>query len=175
MQTNQNEAMRKQQELMASMQKAKLDYNDTYDEYEDDDMEQEFLKNMTNELAANTNVDDSDQYIAALDKLEEIKKNQNDADPQAQNQAREDEYDQPDDDMEERLLKDIDQSLKEETKDIDINSNFKEEYNKLIQDFSNLINSNRKAIPLVKISNVTDRVWALIDDWRDQEAANLKD
>jgi hypothetical protein len=187
MHQNQSDALRKQEELMESMQKARTDYDNNVDDLVEDDMEQQFLENMSNELVANAEIEGPDKYVQVLDKLEEIKNNQYEEekiDP-AHKEEHTDEfeypeeypdvYDTPNDYLEEKLMKDINKSLQDEKCDNPTNNTFKNEYASLIQEFSNSINLNRKKLPLIKISELTDRVWNMIDDWRNNDQQTTED
>jgi len=162
---------------MKSMQKAKKEFDSYVEapEEEEDDMEQYFLDTINNELTHTEEYEEIDQYTAALDKLEEIKKNQKDILPHADKIADGDqEYSDLEDDMETRLMDDICQSLKdelnEENKYQDNKTDFEIEYEELIQEFSIAINSKkRKSLNLEKITELANRVWALIDEWRNQD------
>lgn len=183
MQKNQDDAYKKQQELMESMQKAKQEFDIYIEDPDEDDMEKLFLENMSTELQVSSTHQSQDQYSNALEKLEEIKKNQ----PQEEltdtnKQVEGDDYlDQPEDDMEQKLLNDIHQSMKqetqqdEETKYEEDKTEFEIEYAKLIQEFSNIINNpNRKAVDLILITELSERVWNLIDEWRNQDPASTE-
>lgn len=164
------------------MQKARYDYDNNIEEPIEDDMERYFLESMCNELKTSLNTKPQDDYSQALDKLEEIKRNQKD-EPSTENEYTDEtqDFEQPEDDMEEQLMSDIHESMKqeaeedEESKYAEDKTPFEIEYAKLIQDFSIAINDkNRKSLELIKISDVTDRVWQIIDDWRNQDPAILE-
>lgn len=171
MNQNQSDAAKKQMELMESMQKARTDYNNNIDDAEEDDMEQQFLDDMSSELVANADYTDPDKYVQALNKLEEIKNNQYEEEKfdSDVNKDYQYDYDQPEDDLEEKLMSEINRSLQDEKFDNSTNSNFKNDYASLIQEFSNSINGNRKKLPLIKISELTDKVWNLINEWRNND------
>lgn len=173
MQQNKDDAFKRQQELMQSIQQAKSNYDDCIDDPAEDDMEKYFLESMSSELVANSEPTCQDQYVDALSKLEEIKRNQCKEETNGEI-LNDNDNDQPDDDLEERLMNDIHQSMKqesgqiEESKDCQDKNKFEEEYASLIQEFQKF---SRHDKPILKtISSVTDRVWNLIDDWRDQDS-----
>ena len=177
MNQNQSEAAQKQMELMASMQKARTDFDNNIEDFEEDDMEQQFLDNMSSELVANADFTNPDKYVQALDELEKIKNNQKEEEKFDSDLKNEypDDYDEPEDDLEVNLMNEINKSLQNEKVDNSVNSSFKNEYASLIQEFSNSINSNRKKLPLIKISELTDKVWNLIDDWRNHDKKTTED
>ena len=172
---NQQDAYQQQTELMQSMKKAKFDYDINIEAAEEDDMEQYFMETMNKDLENSITGDVKDQYTEALEKLEEIKKNQHPTQVHhdlTTDQAKD--FHEPEDDMEKRLVDDISQSLKEEAKDSsegqDTKNKFQIEYEELIQEFSYAINSKeRKVLGLTKVTEISNRVWGLIDDWRNQD------
>jgi hypothetical protein len=171
---NRDNAIKKQQELMESMKKAKQDYDLNIEDEDEDDMEDYFLDNLSSELVTQDNPSQQNKYTDALTKLEEIKKSQSEEDKFAEDEDQDDEYpDEPDDDMEERLMKDIHQSMKQETSQLeevgtdDNKAEFAAEYASLIEEFQKF--SRRLKPNIKKISEITDRVWRLVDEWRNQD------
>ena len=168
---NQNDAMKQQKEFMDTMQKAKLNYDLNIEDPEEDEMEKLFLENMDHELEANAEYEQTDQYTSALTKLEEIKQTHNqDNNYIPCKPSINEEFGQLEDDLEEQIMNDSHQMMEEEKLE---ESDFKSKYNKLIQDFSNAI-QNRKNFPLIQVSEITDRVWEMIDDWRNFESVKTE-
>lgn len=77
-------------------------------------------------------------------------------------------------------MNDIYQSMKEEAevednKYSEQKSDFELEYTALINEFSSTISCNsRKNLDLEKVTEIVNRVWDIIDDWRNQDKAVLK-
>lgn len=171
---NRDDAIKKQKELIESMKKAKQDYDLNIEDADEDDMENYFLDNLSSEMITEVNPLQQDKYAEALTKLEKIKRNQHEEDKFVETKDQNDEEsDEPDDDMEERLMKDIHQSMKQETgymeeDDTDHNkSEFEAEYASLIEEFQKF--SRRVKPNIQKVIEITDRVWGLIDEWRSQD------
>lgn len=165
------------------MQKARLDYDINIEEADEDDMDNYFLDSMWNELRTSSNIPDEDKYTTAISKLEEIKRNQSNDNYDVQDTEYEDENQeetQPEDDMESKLMNDIYQSMKDETevednKFSEQKSDFELEYTALINMFSSTISSkSRKNLDLEKVTEIVNRVWDIIDDWRNQDKAVTK-
>ena len=180
MQKNRDDAIKKQQELIESMKKAKQDYDLNIEDADEDDMENYFLDNLSSELVTESNPPQQDKYVEALTKLEEIKKNQHEEEHKFTTSKHpiEEDSDEPDDDMEERLMKDIHQSMKQETGQLDEDdadhnkTEFEAEYASLIEEFQKF--SRRLKPNIQKVSEISDRVWRLIDEWRNQDQSIIE-
>lgn len=142
---------------------------------EEDEMERYFLAAMSKEIDSDPCAQ-PDEYTQALTQLEKIKTTQEDDDDQ-DNQPN-NELEGLEDDMEQMLMDDIHQSMKEEADyqdNTDDKSDFENEYIELIEEFSAAINnSSRKVISLDKITELANRVWSLIDEWRNQDPETIK-
>ena len=179
MQKNQESAVKQQLDLIESMQKAKQDYEDNIEEGEEDDMEKYFFDTINKDIA--TEINQPESYQQVMDKLEEIKRNQYLNPDNQQQEADEDVFDELDDDMEQMLMDDIHQSMQEEAEDDEESkysekkSDFEIEYFSLIEEFSVAINGDkRKSWPLDKVTELSNRVWGLIDEWRNQPSDTIK-
>ena len=174
---NQDNAVKKQLDLIESMQKAKQDYEDNIEEGEEDDMERYFYDTINKDI---TEPNQQDKYTAAIEKLDQIKKTQYLDTDNKQQEGEGDTIDELDDDMEQMLMDDIHQSMKDEAEDEDskyseTKSEFEIEYLSLIEEFSLAINSqNRKSLSLDKVTELSNRVWGLVDEWRNQDAVITK-
>ena len=175
---NQDNAVRKQLDLIESMQKAKQDYEDNIEEGEEDDMERYFYDTINKDI---TEPNQQDKYTAAIEKLDQIKKTQYLDTDNKQQEGEGDTIDELDDDMEQMLMDDIHQSMKDEAEDeedskySETKSEFEIEYLSLIEEFSLAINSqNRKSLSLDKVTELSNRVWGLVDEWRNQDAVITK-
>lgn len=142
------------------MQKAKEEFDNNFDAPDDeDDMEKYFYESMCNELESGNLLNQNDQYSNALSKLEEIKRIQNDSESKDQKITEgNQEYCELEDDIEARLMDDINQSLKEEANEErdyqDDKTEFQLEYEELIQEFSYAINSKQRK--LISVNKVTE-------------------
>mmetsp|Transcript_31940 Transcript_31940/g.31341 ORF Transcript_31940/g.31341 Transcript_31940/m.31341 type:complete len:162 (-) Transcript_31940:1904-2389(-) len=161
---------------MKIMQQAKQDYEIYIDDPEEDDMEKEFLQSMSNELQSTAQYEQTDQYTAALTKLEEIKKNQNDLEEVKKPTSNDnDDFGQLDDYLEEQITNEYQHLMDEDNLDSNQpESRFREKYDNLIQNFSEAI-KNRQNLPLIEISNITDKIWDLVDEWRDHDLTQTKE
>jgi len=173
---NQDDALKQQEEFMKIMQQAKQDYEIYIDDPEEDDMEKEFLQSMSNELQSTAQYEQTDQYTAALTKLEEIKKNQNDLEEVKKPTSNDnDDFGQLDDYLEEQITNEYQHLMDEDNLDSNQpESRFREKYDNLIQNFSEAI-KNRQNLPLIEISNITDKIWDLVDEWRDHDLTQTKE
>lgn len=173
--SNHNDALKQQEELIRTMQQAKQDYDIYIEDPEEDDMEKEFLQSMSNELKSNTDYNQADQYTEALSKLEEIKNNQKDIEEvKLPNQNVNEEFGQLDDDLEQQIMSDNQHLMKgDKGESHEVGSGFKQKYDNLIQEFSIAI-ENKKNLPLKEVSNITDKVWSLVDEWRDQSISDTQ-
>lgn len=161
--TQKDQALKQQEMMIKAMQQVKQDYDIQIEDPEEEDMETQFLQSMSEELHANVQSEQTDQYVEALSKLEEIKNSEANLQAEVVPPTGED-FGQLDDDLERQIMSDNQQLLEG---DLSSQSNgFREKYDQLIQKFSTVID-NRTMLQLVEVSDITDRVWNLIDEWRD--------